>query len=113
MSVTCSMCGRQSLDPEFCDYCNADLGKASQNLPPEICPLSSGAVPLSLEQRHRLLSPESSVVLTVDGDDSRVHWISEYDWRDRGAELEKRASMRLAPLPVGEFVEDSKGRWLI
>jgi serine/threonine protein phosphatase PrpC len=113
MSVMCNTCGRQSQDPEFCDHCNADLGKASQNLPPELCPLQPNGVTLTIEQRHKLLSPESSVVLAEEGRAWRVHWISAYDWRERGPQLEKRISLRLVPLPIGRFVEDAFGRWLI
>jgi PPM family protein phosphatase len=113
MSVFCSTCGQQSQDPEFCDHCNADLGKASQNLPPEVCPLPDGGIALALEQRHRLLSPESFIVLPSEGRSHRVHWISAYDWRERGTQIEKRAGLRIASLPVGRFIDDAAGRWLL
>ena len=57
MSVQCSMCGKISQDHEFCDYCNADLGKSGQSLPPELCPLNADGVMLTSEQRHLLLFP--------------------------------------------------------
>src|SRR5258708_3167636 len=113
MSVLCSTCGQQSQDTEFCDHCNADLGKASQNLPSEICPLPDGGIPLALEQRHRLLSPESFVVLPSEGRAHRVHWISAYDWRERGRQIAKRIEFRIPPLPTGRFIDDAAGRWLI
>ena len=113
MSVKCSMCGRQSQDPEFCDHCNADLGRASQNLPPEFCPLQPTGITLTIEQRHKLLSPGSSVLLSAEDRAWRVHWISAYDWRERGPQIEKRIGLRLGPLPIGRFVDDALGRWLI
>ncbi|MBI3758846.1 MAG: hypothetical protein HY269_03730, partial [Deltaproteobacteria bacterium] len=74
MSVLCSMCGKESQDPEFCDHCNADLGKVGQSLPPEHVPLAEGAVPLTLEQRHALLFPEASARVSVGDRVWRVHW---------------------------------------
>jgi PPM family protein phosphatase len=113
MSVLCTTCGRQSLDPEFCDHCNADLGKASQNLPPEICPLPDRSIALGLEQRHRLLSPESFITLPSQGRWHRVHWISAYDWRERGPQIEKRIAESIPALPTGQLIDDAAGRWLI
>ena len=113
MSVMCSMCGKQTQDHEFCDHCNADLGKTGQNLPPEICPLDGAGVPLTSEQRHLLLFPESSIAINTEGRSWRVHWISSYDWRERGPQLEKRMTLQIAPLPIGRFVDDPLGRWLI
>src|SRR5262249_9994667 len=112
MSVVCSMCGRLTQDPEFCDHCNADLGKAGQSLPPERCPLGSDGAMLALEQRHALLFPESSVLLPAEGRRWRVHWISDHDWRERGQQLEKRLSLQIPGLPAGRLVDDLRGRWL-
>jgi PPM family protein phosphatase len=112
MSVMCSMCGRMSQDAEFCDHCNADLGKSGQNLPPERCPLADGGALLSAEQRHHLLFPESWILIPAAGSVWRVHWIGERDWRERGRQLEKRLSLPVAALPGGRLVVDPHGRWL-
>src|SRR5438270_29845 len=45
MSVWCNACGQLSQDAEFCDHCNADLGRAADHLPPERCPLTAHVVP--------------------------------------------------------------------
>ena len=113
MSVVCSMCGRLTQDPEFCDHCNADLGKSGQSLPPERCPLGSDGAMLTLEQRHVLLFPESSILLPAQDWRWRVHWISDHDWRERGGQLEKRLSLQIPGLPVGRLVDDPRGRWLV
>ncbi len=113
MSVQCSMCGKVSQDHEFCDHCNADLGRTGQSLPPERCPLSPGGVLLTPEQRHLLLFPDSAVGVPAGGRFWRVHWISAYDWRERGAQIEKRLATKMSCLPAGELIEDAQGRWLI
>lgn len=111
MSVLCNTCGKQSQDPEFCDHCNADLGKSGQSLPPERCPLTDGAS-LTLEQRHALLFPESSIPIEADGRTWRMHWISALDWRERGTQIERRLALQLAALPAGRLFDDPHGRWL-
>jgi serine/threonine protein phosphatase PrpC len=110
----CSMCGRLSQDPEFCDHCNADLGKSGQRLPPDRCPLGPDGVPLTKEQRHVLIVPESSIPVQAEGRGWRVHWISDHDWRERGPQFEKRLSMQIPALPTGKFLDDpeQRGRWL-
>jgi serine/threonine protein phosphatase PrpC len=113
MSVRCSSCGKESLDPEFCDHCNADLGKAAQSLPPETCPVEDAAIALTSEQRHQLLFPESSIELSANGNARRVHWVSAHDWHARGAELEKRLALNIPALPTGRCVDVDAGRWLI
>ena len=112
MSILCSMCGRLSQDPEFCDHCNADLGTSGKSLPPEQCPLAADASLLTLQQRHVLLFPEASILVAGKEHRWRVHWISEYDWRERGAIIEKRHERRISSLPRGTFVNEAKGRWL-
>ncbi len=112
MSTLCNMCGRQSQDPEFCDFCNADLGAAGKSLPPEHCPLAVDGVALTPHQRHILLFPEASILVRGAEHTYRVHWISEYDWRDRGPALEKRHALQIASFPAGRMVEDDQGRWL-
>jgi hypothetical protein len=113
MSVLCSVCGQESRDHEFCDHCNADLGRVGQNLPPETCPLPEGSVSLTREQRHRLLLPESFVILSSGREAHRVHWISNHDWAEHRPKLEKRVSLRIAAWPTGRFIDDVTGRWLI
>jgi serine/threonine protein phosphatase PrpC len=113
MSVPCNRCGKVSQDQEFCDHCNADLGKTGQSLPPERCPLTADGVLLMPEQRHLLLFPESAVTLPADGGVWRVHWISAYDWRERGAQIEKRLACGIPCLPTGRLIDDAQGRWLI
>lgn len=112
MSKLCSMCGRESQDSEFCDHCNADLGTSGKSLPPERCPLAADGVALTQHQRHALLFPEASIL--VQGTDHlwRVHWISDYDWRERGPAIERRRALDVVSLPAGRFVDDSPGRWL-
>src|SRR5262245_21277285 len=112
MSVTCSTCGKQSQDPEFCDHCNADLGKSGQSLPPEHCPLTEAGAALTTEQRHALLFPEASIPLEADGRTWRVHWLSARDWREREPQIERRLELQLTALPAGRVVDDSDGRWL-
>jgi serine/threonine protein phosphatase PrpC len=112
MSILCSMCGRLSQDPEFCDHCNADLGTSGKSLPPEQCPLAAGDSPLTLQERHVLLFPEASILVAGPHERWRVHWISEYDWRERGDVITERHKLDLAPLPQGRFVDEEKGRWL-
>jgi serine/threonine protein phosphatase PrpC len=113
MSVQCSMCGKVSQDHEFCDHCNADLGKTGQSLPPERCPLTADGVLLSAEQRHLLLFPESALMVQAEGRAWRIHWISAYDWRERGPQIEKRLTWKIPCLPTGRLVEDPLGRWLV
>lgn len=113
MSVQCSMCGKVSQDHEFCDHCNADLGKTGQNLPPERCPLAADGVLLTPEQRHLLLFPESALMLQSEDRAWRVHWISAYDWRERGPQIEKRLTWKIPCLPTGRLIENAQGRWLI
>lgn len=113
MSVQCSTCGKESRDHEFCDHCNADLGRAGQSLPPERCPLSAAGAALTAEQRHLLLFPESALLMPADGRIWRVHWISNYDWRERGSQIEKRLAARLPSLPQGRLSAEANGRWLI
>ncbi len=113
MSVMCTTCGKQSQDPEFCDHCNADLGKSGQSLPPERCPLGTAGAVLTFEQRHVLLFPESSIVLEAEGRPWRVHWVAAPDWRERGRQLEKRLTLQIAALPPGQFIDDPQGRWLV
>ncbi|MBI3821116.1 MAG: protein phosphatase 2C domain-containing protein, partial [Planctomycetes bacterium] len=112
MSVLCTTCGKQSQDPEFCDHCNADLGKTGQSLPPERCPLASDGAPLTLEQRHVLLSPESSIVVRGEECLWRVHWIAAHDWLDRRRQLERRLALQIPALPGGRLIDDPAGRWL-
>jgi serine/threonine protein phosphatase PrpC len=107
------MCGKASQDPEFCDHCNADLGKTGQSLPPERCPMTPDGVLLSAEQRHLLLFPESALMVQADGRSWRVHWISAYDWRERGPQIEKRLAWKMPCLPTGRLIDDAQGRWLI
>jgi serine/threonine protein phosphatase PrpC len=106
------MCGRLSQDPEFCDHCNADLGKSGQSLPPERCPLGADGAALTLEQRHLLLFPESSIHVEANDRVWRVHWISAHDARERGKQLEKRLSLQIPVLPPGRLVDDALGQWL-
>jgi protein phosphatase len=113
MSVQCSICGKVSQDHEFCDHCNSDLGKAGQSLPPERCPLGPNGILLGAEQRHLLLFPESALLVQAEGKLSRVHWISTYDWRERGPQIERRLALNLACLPPGRTMADAQGRWLI
>src|SRR5262245_42832040 len=112
MSVTCSTCGKESQDPEFCDHCNADLGKSGQSLPPERCLLTPAGVPLSLEQQQVLSAPESSIDLEADGQRWRIHWVSDSEWRSREAQIQQRLALQLPALPPGKLIEDGTGRWL-
>ena len=112
MSILCSMCGKVSQDPEFCDHCNADLGTSGKSLPPELCPMAGAGEALTLQQRHILLFPEASILVAGPDQTWRVHWISDYDWRELRDLLEERQALRIAALPVGRFVEDVGGRWL-
>ena len=111
MSVLCSMCGKLSQDPEFCDHCNADLGTAGQSLPPERCPLEGDGVLLTADQRHLLLFPEASVLVQQNGHAWRIHWISALDWKDCGPPLERRLALRIPALPAGRLIDDALGRW--
>lgn len=113
MSRMCSVCGRLSQDPEFCDHCNADLGTAGQSLPPERCPVGPAGTILSQQQRHMLLFPDTSITLSGPDGSWRVHWISDYDWRERGAEIEKRQSLSNPSLPCGQFLDAVAGRWVV
>jgi serine/threonine protein phosphatase PrpC len=106
------MCGRLTQDPEFCDHCNADLVKSGKSLPPERCPLGSEGATLTLEQRHMLLFPESSLVLPSKDRLWRVHWISDRDWRERAAQFEKRLALQIPALPPARRLEESSGCWL-
>lgn len=112
MSVLCTTCGKQSQDPEFCDHCNADLGKAGQSLPPERCPLSADGTPLTTEQRHALLFPESSILVRGEECLWRVHWIAARDWSERSKQIEKRLALQIPALPGGRLIDDPQGRWL-
>jgi serine/threonine protein phosphatase PrpC len=112
MSILCNACGRLSQDPEFCDYCNADLGTSGKNLPPERCPLAIADAPLTLEQRHVLLFPENSILVHGAEHAFRVHWVSDYDWRERGPAIKDRQALRILSLPTGQFMDDVGGRWL-
>lgn len=113
MSVQCHTCGKQSLDPEFCDHCNADLQAARPNLPPERCPLTADGVPLSMEQRHALGFPESAVEVEADGRTWRLHWLAAKDWQERSALLERRLALQISALPPGRLLDVPSGRWLV
>ncbi|MSQ94691.1 MAG: hypothetical protein EXR98_09050 [Gemmataceae bacterium] len=113
MSALCPTCGKQSQDQEFCDHCNADLVMSGLSLPPERFPLESGGAVLTLEQRRALGFPEASILIEAEGQVWRVHWVSERDWRERGALLERRLDLQIPALPPGRMVEDHEGRWLV
>ncbi len=67
---------------------------------------------LTPQERHLLLFPEASILVHGAEQTYRVHWISEYDWRERGPAIEKRQALQIASLPTGRFIDDAQGRWL-
>ncbi len=114
MAVVCTVCGKVSQDPEFCDHCNSDLlPPATSRLPPAVCPLPPGPVELSLEQRQALQRAEAALLLQAGGQVWRVHWIAGPDvpaWRPR---LERRLTRALSCLAPMQLQEQDGGLWVL
>ena len=62
MSVWCNACGRLSQDDEFCDHCNADLGKTSTGLQPNVAGLLAYALGLVTGVLFLLLEKDNKFV---------------------------------------------------
>jgi protein phosphatase len=113
MSVQCRSCGHLSRDTEFCDRCNADLGKSAIALPPERCPVTPGGISLSLEQRNALCFPDASALISGERSAWRVHWVANDDWQERSRAIQRRLALKGPAFAEGRIVEDTAGRWLI
>jgi serine/threonine protein phosphatase PrpC len=112
MAVVCLVCGKVSQDAEFCDHCNADLSPPATRLPPALCPLPTGPVELSDEQRASLQRVEAGLLLIGGGHPWRVHWVPTADVALLRPRLERRLAAACGCLAPGLLREDSGGLWL-
>jgi serine/threonine protein phosphatase PrpC len=114
MALVCPRCGKLSADVNTCENCRADLG----NLPfsPASCPLPSGPVLLSEEERRSLDDPEAYLLLAGDPSSDepwwRVRWLQDAaadDWRPSAADRER---VRIPGVPRIRKVEVPEGIWV-
>lgn len=110
MSVVCTVCGKLSQDPEFCDHCNSDLLPPAPRLPPGVCPLPSGNVELDAEQQASLQS--APLLLASGGKSWRAHWIADSEAAAVRARVERRLGLNCACLAPGQMREDAGGLWV-
>jgi serine/threonine protein phosphatase PrpC len=117
MTVECPACGRTSQDPEFCDYCNADLAPPPDRLPPRVCPLPDGPVELTETQRRQLSRPNHALELSRGNGLSGGHGLRRVRWIPSEPHLLERLHHRLAiaswALPPGVVWPDGHGVWLL
>jgi serine/threonine protein phosphatase PrpC len=115
MPVTCPACGAPSLDREFCDRCNADLGCKEVLTSPCVFPADNGEViPLGRFERARLGRPEAFAVVTGgDGRRWRVHWIPAAQWPLWEPFFTERQARKSPYLPECRVVEAETGRWVV
>src|SRR5947209_18013518 len=114
MALVCPLCGKITADPRTCEHCRADLTGLPQ--PPASCPLPTGSVALSKEDRLWLRDPEAYVHLP--GDDAsdepwwRVRWLDGSTDHDSRHALADRERLRIPGVALIRTVVVSDGIWI-
>jgi PPM family protein phosphatase len=101
-TAVCPYCGHESIDHEFCDFCNREIVAAPIviDLPPSSVQLADGRViDCSFWSESWPASPETFVAV-LDGDRKvRVHGVGPIFWPQYREAVEERERVRMAALP--------------